>query len=230
MKQEIETKTGTKNGARTDVFGRQGSDSMGRRAFLALIGGSVLYGMATDAIIATQVQSMQFNPGWSSLILCGLVFPMAGVVLAKSSQAQPCFLGYNMILVPFGVLLGPVISAEVNGQQILLHTLSLTICITVLMVLLGISYPKLFSGLGNALLAALASLLAARIIQCFVPDLAGLSWIDWVFGGVFSLFIAYDCHRASMVPATPLNALGVAVNLYLEIINLFLSILKINKD
>jgi hypothetical protein len=60
-----------------------------------------------------------------------------------------------------------------------------------------------------------------------MPSLQSLSWIDYLAAGLFSLYIGYDMYKASQVTKTVDNAIDVAINLYLSIINLFLTLLSI---
>ena len=50
---------------------------------------------------------------------------------------------------------------------------------------------------------------------------------EYVFVGIFSLYIGYDWARANTCARTVDNAIDLAANLYLDIINLFLRILEI---
>lgn len=57
--------------------------------------------------------------------------------------------------------------------------------------------------------------------------LAAAGWVDWLAAGIFTLYIGYDCHRAMAIPATGRNSVDVAISLYLDIYNLFLTILRL---
>ena len=65
-----------------------------------------------------------------------------------------------------------------------------------------------------------------RILQVFVPNLQNVGFVDWLAAGLFALYIGYDMWRASEIPANLDNAVDVAASLYLDIINLFLSLLR----
>ena len=110
---------------------------------------------------------------------------------------------------------------------IVTSALMLTGCTTGVMTLLGLSYPNVFARLGGVLFASLMALVILRLVSLFVPSLAAAGWIEWLAAGIFTLYIGYDCHRAMAIPATGRNALDVAISLYLDIINLFLTILRL---
>ena len=52
-------------------------------------------------------------------------------------------------------------------------------------------------------------------------------WIDWAVVFIFCGYIGYDWGRANRIPKTVDNAIDSAAALYMDIINLFLRILRI---
>ena len=53
------------------------------------------------------------------------------------------------------------------------------------------------------------------------------TFFDWVFVLLFSLYTAYDWVKAQAYPKTFDNAVDSAIDIYLDIINLFLRLLSI---
>jgi FtsH-binding integral membrane protein len=163
---------------------------------------------------------------WWTIILVGLVIPIIGIVIAvKSDNPIISFIGYNMVVIPFGFILAPVL--QLYKANVVQHAFLITAIDVFVMFLLSMSFPQFFSQIGGALFAALIGLVTVRIAQCFVPFLAGLTIIDWIGAGIFSLYVGFDFWRANEVPKTLDNAVDIALDLYLDIINLFLCILKI---
>jgi len=62
--------------------------------------------------------------------------------------------------------------------------------------------------------------------QMFIPALR-LGIIDYIGAGLFSLYIGYDMYRANHVAKTLDNAIDISIDLYLDIVNLFLFVLRI---
>lgn len=214
----------------TGVWGRSGTDTLSRRAFLALIGGLTFYGLALNAGLAFWALQVHFQPGMLLYLALGLALPMAGIFTASRARSLPiALLGYHMVLVPFGLILGPILSVyiHIGGLALVMNALVLTGCTTGVMTLLGLSYPDVFAKLGGVLFAALIALFVVLLVSMFVPSLAAAGWIAWLAAGIFTLCIGYDCHRAMAIPATGRNAVDVAISLYLDIFNLFLWILRI---
>ncbi|MBK8794670.1 MAG: Bax inhibitor-1/YccA family protein [Holophaga sp.] len=213
----------------TGVWDRAGADVMGRRAFLGVISGLTLWGLGVNAGLAYWALQTGFQPSfWVGIGMMAL--PFAGVLVSNFTKSLAGgLLGYHLILVPFGLMLGPILSAytKAGAGAIVSQALILTGCTTGIMTLLGLTYPNLFSRLGGVLFGGLIALLLLRLVGMFVPSIGHAGWIDWLAAGIFTLYIGYDWYRAMTLPATARNAVDVAISLYLDIINLFLTILRL---
>ncbi len=211
------------------VFERtSGGDTItGASTFYLCLTLSLVWGLVVTGLLADYAINIGFQPNsWLVLILIGLVVPMLGVWIALSSDNPIIsFIGYNMIVAPFGFLLGPVV--QHYSPNVVKNACYLTGAITLVMGTLGVVFPSFFSRIGGALFAALLGLVVVRIIQIFVPAMQGWGFIEYISAGIFSLYIGYDMWRASEIEKTVDNAIDVSVALYLDILNLFLSILEI---
>ena len=155
---------------------------------------------------------------------------IAGIVIINFAKtALGSFIGYNFIVVPFGFIISSTVgqlletNTDVVFQAILLTTI-ITLCMTVL----GIIRPEFFSRLGGVLFVGLISLIVAELILLIL----GVDQIitSWISAGLFSLYIGFDVWRAQQYTKTFRNAVNSAVDLYLDIINLFMDILSIIGD
>lgn len=211
------------------VWDRTGGDTLGRRAFLGAISGLTLYGLALNAALALWALRTHFQPGlWPMIGL--MLLPLGGILLARFTQSLAgSLLGYHLVLVPFGLLLGPILDVytRAGAGAIVSQALILTGCTTGVMTLLGLSYPNLFARLGGVLFGGLMALMVLRLIGMFVPALGNAGWLDWLAAAIFTLYIGFDWYRAMNLPATGRNAVDVAISLYLDILNLFLTILRL---
>lgn len=196
------------------------------RTFYFVLGIMVMIGLAVTAFCASYASFIHYRPGTIEFLILGLGLPIAGsLIAAKSDNPVISFLGYMMITAPFGFILGPVVDMYSSGT--LVRAAEATLLITFMMTLLSVTYPRLFAGLGGVLFSCLCGLLVLRLLQMFIPALAAMGIIDWFAAGLFSLYIGYDMYRASVIGKTVDNAIDVAVQLYLDIINLFLVLLRI---
>jgi FtsH-binding integral membrane protein len=224
LKEELMAKARTK--INTGVFDKRGRDTIGERAFFFVLAAAVIYGLGVTAYGAHYSHQIGFQPGIWGILLLGLAVPITGIVIAvKSDNPLLSFFGYNLVVIPFGLILGPVL--DEYSPSVIMNAALITGGVTAVFGILGVSQPKWFEGLGSTLFICLCGLLVVRIAQLFIPALAGFGLIDWLSAGLFSMYIGYDMHRATSVPKTLDNAVDVAVDLYLDIINLFLSILRI---
>jgi len=209
----------------TGVFERSGQNTLSERAFFLILGGVLLFGFALTGWIAHYaVMNGIYISGFPMLII-GLGIPIVGIIIAtKSDNPLVSFIGYNMVVVPFGFVLAPILT--VYSQAVVSKSLTITFGTTAFMSILAFSFPGLFAGMGRALFIALISLVVMRFLQIFIPAL-DLGIIDWFAAGIFTLYIGYDLYRAQIVPKTLDNAIDIALQLYLDIINLFLTLLRI---
>lgn len=205
----------------TDAFSRSGFNSISERTFFGSLAGFVLYGL-----IMTYVATF-FSPTSLStlgLIGIGLVIPLIGCFIAMNDNIGISFIGYNMITIPFGLILGPVLSKY--SPNVVENAVVITAIITGIMGFAGVTFPNFFRYIGSALFIALIGLVVVRILAIFIPAL-NFGFIDYIAAGIFSLYIGYDMFRASEATRTFGSALKIAVSLYLDIFNLFMSILSI---
>jgi hypothetical protein len=212
-----------KNLFNSGVFSRNNFSTISDRTFMGSVAGFIGYGLVLTYIMASFFAPVV--PSMGFLIGVGLVLPIIGCFIAMSDNLPLSFIGYNMIVIPIGLCLGPV--ANLVSPTIVQDAALITAIITGLMMFAGYTYPNLFKNLGGVLFYSLLGLVVVRILQMFIPALAGLTIIDYIAAGIFSLYIGYDMYRASTVGRTYTNALHIAVSLYLDIINLFLTLVSI---
>lgn len=209
----------------TGVFERGGRDEISEQSFYGALAISLIWGLVITAIIAQKIAEIHYMPGVLEILLIGLVVPIIGIFIAvKSDNPIISFIGYNMIVIPFGIILGPVLNQY--APNIIRNAFGVTALITFIMGLAGTLYPAFFSKLGPALFLSLCCLVFVRIAQIFIPAL-DLTIVDYIGTGIFSLYIGYDMYRANNVQKTLDSAIDISVDLYLDIINLFLLILRI---
>ena len=211
------------------VYMRTGSSDMSRNAFYLTIGGILVWGFIATAFASSLTKAWEPNI-WVFLIV-GLGLPILGIVMSAKLGALGSFIGFNLVAIPFGLILGPVLAAyEVADPGVVGEAAILTAIVTGVMTVTGFLFPSFYSKIGGALFTALLVLLGVSVATLFMPELFHLTWIHYVAAGVFALYIGYDMYRASTMPATLDNAVDVSVSLYLDIINLFLRIMRIRKN
>jgi FtsH-binding integral membrane protein len=93
------------------------------------------------------------------------------------------------------------------------------------MVAAGLLFPQFFAKLGSILFFGLIGVVIGVILSFFVR---GVNLpVTIISAGLFSLYIGYDVYRSQQFPRTVDNAVDCAIDIYLDIINLFLDLLRI---
>lgn len=184
-------------------------------AFLGMLYAATLFstGMVFGLLIAEL--ALIFTAGWWSRqsplnIVLFAVFPL----LSGASIA------------PF---LLTVIAGYANGAALVLNALAATVFMTAAAGVLAKMSGIDLSGMGRALFLSVLGLLALGILQMVVPSLR--TGTVELFGSaagvvVFGLFAAYDIQRVSAMGRMGMSPFLLALSLYLDIFNLFLSILR----
>lgn len=122
-----------------------------------------------------------------------------------------------------------VLTGYANGGAILVNALSATAFLSLAAAVVARSVPWDLGIFARALLFALIGLLMMGLLQIFVPSLR-TTGMELLLSGagilIFSGFLAYDLQRISALGRTGANAFLLALSLYLDVFNLFLSILR----
>lgn len=228
-----------------EIWDRYGYSTMSRRLFVVIMVGLVAFGIVTSAVASSFSIDWSFDQPISVLgfsvdggiqflafVLAVLVVSLAGVFVAQANDSSAISLvGYLMVTIPFGLLLGPVIGMYTEAS--VLRVLIVTTLVVVGLGAIGAIYPKSLESWGSFLVGALLVLLfgmflAVPVGRMFgIPDSDALNFMDWVGILIFSGLIIFDMNRAMRVPATLDNAVDCAVAVYLDFINIFIRLLSL---
>lgn len=202
------------------------SELIDRKAYNLVLGGVVLYGLIANLIICRLVPNVYAFVNPLVFLFLYIVLCVCGCIMtAKSDNPVVSFVGYNLVAVPVGL----VVSTSIDfyggvGSAIVVQAFLVTSAITAVMIVLSMLFPKVFEKFGGFLFVCLIAILVGSIVELFVGEIIILSWIAAV---IFSLYIGYDFWKAQQYPATIDNAVDSALDIYLDIINLFLRLLRI---
>ncbi len=145
-------------------------------------------------------------------------------IMARSENPVISLLGYHLIVIPFGIVVQMVVSQF--DTALVLEAVKVTGEVTFVMMLLGSMYPAFFRSIGRGLTMALLATIVIELINTFFFH-QQTSFFDWAVVLIFSGYIGYDWARANAIPKTLDNAIDSAAALYMDIINLFLRVLRI---
>ncbi|RSI82764.1 Inner membrane protein YbhL [Streptococcus mitis] len=158
----------------------------------------------------------------------GLVFVASGMAAKNSPAALPVFLVYSVLN---GFTLSFVVAFYTPGT--VLSAFVSSALLFFVMAAIGIFTKKDLSGMGRALMAALVGLIIAMIVNIFLASGFFDYMISIAMVLVFSGLIAWDNQKIRYVYEQSRGqvatgwVISMALSIYLDFINLFLSILRI---
>jgi FtsH-binding integral membrane protein len=195
-------------------------------AFNLAIGLTLSWGFAVNWYMVTNIDPASIaniNPwvffiGYFASCFFGLY------LFRSSSNPLVSFVGYNFVVVPFGLIINLVVSQY--DAAIVSEAIRMTGLVTIAMMCLGTMYPAFFAKISGALTIALLLVIVVELVEIFVFGIHhGI--LDWIVVFIFCGYIGYDWGRANQIPKTLDNAIDSAAALYMDIVNLFLRILRI---
>ena len=199
-----------------------------RRAYNAVIGGVLLFGLLLNVWIVSefsQMAAMVLNNSPVGFIVAFLVVSFGAIfVVYKSNNPAVSFVGFIVLSTAFGVLVAAVVQSYTSVT--VTRAFMLTALVTLTMIAVATVIPSVFAGLGRALFAVLVVTLVAEIAFMLITGTDPVVF-DWIFVIVFSLYIGYDWQKAQAYPPTLDNAVDSAADIYVDVVNLFIRILSI---
>lgn len=204
-------------------------DQISVRRYNAVMLLTLLWGFLVNTVMVYYfaIPIMRLLSGVSPLwIFIGyFVLAIAGIAIsARSTNPWISFLGYNLLVLPIGVLLCLILPGI--PVAIVTKALLLTGIVTATMTLLGLVAPNVFLGMGRTLFIALIVGILAELVATFLFHYTGTAF-DWLFVVLFSGYIGYDVAKSQVYPKTVDNAVDCALDIYLDIINIFIRLLAL---
>lgn len=160
---------------------------------------------------------------WALLILNIVVFIVLLFNQHHSGLAMVLFTIWSILT---GLEVGlALISVDENlGTKVL----AITASVTFITALIGLYSGVDFSFMGKFLLIALIGLVAINIVRLFINIKGTMRKVITIFGvALFTLYLIYDFNRITRADNNWYEAMNIAINIYLDIINLFLYLLDL---
>ena len=199
-------------------------DSISTRTYNMIIGLVLAYGLLLNAVIVMFCSDLFRSINYLIFLIGYFICCFAGIAITEVSENPIIsFIGYNLVVLPIGGLLS-IFVPEFYIQDIISAAL-LTAIIIGVMTMIAMIKPSLFANMGPTLFISLILGLISEIIALLL-GYAG-SVFNWLFVILFSLYIGYDWTRAQEYPKTIDNAVDSSLDIYLDIINLFIRLLSI---
>lgn len=197
------------------------------REYNTTIFGTVLYGLVVNFLICLFCGDMAATVNSITFFLAYLVCVIVGCVIsAVSTNPVAGFIGYNLIVLPSGFVISVAVQEYGGlGSEVVTEAFLVAALVIATMTLFAALNPQFCNRLGSLLFMALMGLIVAEIVLLFM-GMRNIA-VSWISAIIFSFYISYDVSRSQMYPYTISNAIGSAMDIYLDIVNLFLSLLEI---
>lgn len=203
------------------------------RMFNLAVSGLIFLGFCVMGLGTYYTGTMDFAKAMSSVggsfgfMVLTLVGTVAGIFImsagASRQSAAISLVGYALFASTFGLLSSV---ALVRYDLPTINTaFAATAAITFVFGALGVTFPQVFKRVGGVCCGVLMALLLVEIVLAVMGVSQTIT--DYIVVIVFAGFIGYDTYTATQVEPTLPNAVMVATNLFMDIINVFLRILDI---
>lgn len=167
-------------------------------------------------------------PGW--WILVCLIPAFGGVFITASKEPIFSFIGGILCASALGAITGPTFSHYklASIMNVALYTAAITVCMTVAAAV----FRNAFAGLGGILFGGLSLLIFGDFVSVFLSFMGfdvrpAFTFLDIIGVVLFSVYIGYDMHRLNDEAYTIDDAIDISVHVFLDIINLLLSLLSL---
>jgi modulator of FtsH protease len=143
----------------------------------------------------------------------------------NSAAGVPVLLGFTFFM---GLMLSRMIGHVLgysNGAQLVFTAFGGTAGVFVVMASLASVIKRDLSGMGKWLFVGVLVLLVGGIINAFVGSTAGMMAMSMAGIGIFSAYMVYDLKR--IIDGGETNYISATLALYLDIINVFQSLLAL---
>jgi modulator of FtsH protease len=174
------------------------------------------------------VVGAQLDRGW----ILPLIIVEFGLLFAVQAWRERE--GLNLILLyafafVSGATVGPIVASYVEAGLggVVLQAAAVTGVMTAALAGYALVTKRNLAALQPFLFIGLIGLLVAMVVNIFVGGSVMYGVLSWGGAALFSLLLVFDVNRAKYAPDTMGNAVVITLGVYLDIVNLFLFILRI---
>ena len=203
---------------------RYSAGNMSLRAYNVTIGLVLLWGFVVNVLMCKFCTDLFLGWNYVAVVIGYFVVAIIGILMNKASDNPlVSFIGYNLVVLPVGVILS-IGLAEYDKISIM-NALITTTVVTSVMLTLATFMPRVFLSMGKVLFSCLTAVVICECVLLLIGVSTPSFW-DFCVALIFCGYIGYDWAEAQHKQRTLDNAIDSVVELYLDIINLFLRILS----
>lgn len=199
------------------------------RQYNMLIAGLLAYGFALSAVFcfifapsAASINPIALSIGY---LVCGFIGICMG---CGAERTLTRFIGFNLLIIPTGITLASWIPSYSN---VVFQAALGTALIAGVMLIAAVIRPQIFEGLGHTLFVCLTAVIVVELLLILFFGTSS-AFIDLAVIIIMAGFIGYDFIEANKAPRTLNNAISFSMDLYLDLINIFVRLVSIfgNED
>ena len=195
------------------------------RAYNLVIGLVVLYGLALNFLVYRFFGASIIRMNYWLVLILYFAASFGGLfIVYKNRDPFVSLLGFTLLALGMGFILCFLLSYY--RPALILQALAVTGVTTGVMMLLAVIFPSFFASLGRGLGISLLVCVAAELIGGLLFRLP-MNYMDWIVALLFCGYIGYDWTKAQRYPRTLNNAIDSAADIYVDVVNLFVRILRI---
>ena len=210
---------------------RDHSSQLSRRAYNLVMGALVAFGFAVIAACAALASTpgfmMAVYQNYLLVMFGSLAVSIAGILVVGAGMKRE---GFGMALAGYALVVGSI--GFTTGLILPFYDLPSianafvgTAIVATLFTLLGAAYPQFFMRIQGVLFVSLLAVLVVALVGGLMGMAMG--WLNYVIVLVFCGLIARDTYVAQQCEPTVKMAVLNAVNIWLDLVNVFIHILAI---
>ena len=202
-----------------------------RRAYNALTFGIVTVAFLItwgEYTLAVDGNLPFFSQGGFAPMIVSLILTIAGIGImsaGKSKQNVGLSLGgFALFTLTFGSTLALALTLYEVGT--IYYAFAITACISAIFLVAGVTFPEFFSRIGGVLMIGLIGLIVTEFVAVIIFH-AHQTIFDYITIVLFCGFLGYDAYRMSMDEPTVPNAIFYAAEIFIDMVNILLRVLRI---
>ena len=198
-----------------------GPDTLGK--VLGLLGIAAIF-TAAGALIGPSLGRGGLLIGFIGSLACAFILP---AVRERTPLNYILLFGFGLLE---GILLGQILESYLNaGLGVLVLDAALaTGLVTLIAGGIGYTTKRDLTGMGGILFIGLIALIVASVVGIFIHLAIFQIAISAIGAVLFSAYLVFDLNRIANSPqATAGDAIVLALSVYLDIVNLFLFLLRL---
>ncbi|MCY9861148.1 Bax inhibitor-1 family protein [Vibrio coralliirubri] len=184
----------------------------------------VLFFMA--ASIFEPAQIIAINP--TILMIGSLIVAVGGTVMASRCESTVMQV-FGFVLVPVALGVASTLWLHSVDGQVLYEAMLMTIAATAVMAILSALFPNFFLKISGILFMTLLVIIVISIVGIFIAGF-DFTWINALSLLVFMGLLGVDFVVARNSPPTVGAAISISVSMFIDLINIMMSITSLTDD